>query len=145
MVIGFEPFRSQCTWAFKQPIRAPYCDTKSWEPWSFTEFPDCSQIQTSDIIWVQKGAHIKLTRAAPFPESSFICLWKFPEDEPPPGSWRGAYAHGQLSSLHYLTTFTNYSVYYNFAFHYMPLHCLSSTQVTTHNLMLAIPKCLTRL
>jgi len=30
--------------------------------------PDCPQIQNTNIIWVPKGAHIKLIRDALFPE-----------------------------------------------------------------------------
>jgi hypothetical protein len=53
--------------------------------------PDCphlppTPIQTPDIIGVQKGAHIKLIRYAPFPDPSFIRLSKVPENEPPPPS-----------------------------------------------------------
>jgi len=47
--------------------------------------PDCPQIQNTNIIWVQKGAHIKLIRNAMFPEPS-ICLSNVPENKPPPGS-----------------------------------------------------------
>jgi hypothetical protein len=70
----------------KQALYAPYSDAKSREPWSFTEVPEYPQIQTPNIMWIQKGAHIKSIRDASFPESSFICLSKIPENKPPPGS-----------------------------------------------------------
>jgi hypothetical protein len=67
----------------------PYFNIKSWETWSFTEVPDCSQIHTPNIIWVQNGFHDELTRDAPFPDPSFMCLSKFPENKVPSGSPSG--------------------------------------------------------
>jgi hypothetical protein len=69
----------------------PYSNIKSWEPWSFTEVPDFPQIQTPNIIWVQKEAHIKLISDAPLSEPSFICLSKVLENEPIPRSQRGPF------------------------------------------------------
>jgi hypothetical protein len=67
----------------------PYSTTKSWEPCSFTEVPDCPQIQIPNIIWIQKVAHIQLIRYAVFPEPS-ICVSKVLENEPPPDFPTGA-------------------------------------------------------
>ena len=57
---GVEPFQSQCTQALKQALCAPYSDAKSWEPWSFTEVPDCPQNQAPNIIWIKKKKEPKL-------------------------------------------------------------------------------------
>jgi hypothetical protein len=88
VVIGFEPFWSQCTYALKQALCAPNSDAKSWEPWSFTEGPDCPQAQAPNIISIppKKGDQINLKRNVPFPEPSFTCLSKVPVNEPPTGS-----------------------------------------------------------
>ena len=37
---------------------------------------DCPHIQTPNVIWVQKGAHIKLIRDVPFPEPFYMSLKK---------------------------------------------------------------------
>jgi len=87
--MGFEPFRSQCSYTLKQALCAPYSDNKSWEHWYFKEVPDSPQIQTTNIIWVQKGAQIKLIRDIPFPDPS-ICLSKVLENKLTPGSPVGA-------------------------------------------------------
>jgi len=87
--MGFGPFQSQCTYALNQALCAPYSDNKSWEPWSFKELPDSPQIQTPNIIWVQKGAQIKLIRDVLFPDPS-ICLSKVLEIKLIPGSPVGA-------------------------------------------------------
>jgi hypothetical protein len=79
IVTDLEPFRSQCTPALKQALCAAYSETKSWEPWSFTEVPDCPQIQSPNIIWVQKETHVLLIRDDPLPDPSSICLSKVHE------------------------------------------------------------------
>ena len=89
ILIGFEPFQSQCTYGLKLALCVPYSDTKSWVPRSFTEVPDCLQTQTPNLNWVQKGAHIKLIRDTTCPEPS-ICLSKSPGKRTPSRCPNGA-------------------------------------------------------
>ena len=42
-----------------------------WEPWSFTEIPDCPQSQISNILWVQEK------------EPKYYCISKSPVNETP--------------------------------------------------------------
>ena len=111
LITGFEPFQSQCTWALKQALCAPYPDAKSWEPCFFTEVPDCPQTEAPNIFWIpSKGSQINLIRYAPFPEPSFICISKVPVNEPPPASPAGALLWRRLDrNKIYLATFSLHS------------------------------------
>jgi hypothetical protein len=71
VIIGFEPFWSQCTKAFRQTICASYSDPNSWEHWSFTEVPDCPQTQASNILRVQEM------------EPRYYCISKYLVNDPP--------------------------------------------------------------
>ena len=67
----------------KTALCASYSDAKSWEPWSFTEVPDCPQTQAPNIVWIQiKGVRIILIRDDLFPQPSYICLSKVLVNEP---------------------------------------------------------------